>query len=199
MSETDAKKTNKNTGGFTVTEEIEHYSPFNLNAFKEWLSILLLAFCIVYLVNTYVIVNANVPTGSMIPTINPEEKIIASRFAYHTTSPERGDVVIFRYPDNEEILYVKRVIGLPGDEVLIKDGNVYINGVKLEEPYVKKETKGNFGPYEVPEGCYFMLGDNRNNSEDSRFWHNKFVSEEKILGKVVIKYNIIPPYVQKIK
>lgn len=193
---TDVKKTK---GDFTVTEEIEHYSWFNLQNFKEWLCILLLAFCVVYLINTYAIVNANVPTGSMIPTIDAGEKIISNRITYYMGSPQRGDIVIFHYPDNEEILYVKRVIGLPGDEVLIDDGKVYINGIKLEEPYVTSEYNGRYGPYQVPEDSYFMLGDNRAYSEDSRFWTNKFVKEEKILGKVFVKYSVFPPYVKKVK
>lgn len=70
----------------------------------------------------------------------------------------------------------------------IKDGNVYINGKLLEEPYIKEKAYGDFGPYEVPEGCYFMLGDNRNGSTDSRRWTNKYVKKEKILGKALFKY-----------
>ncbi|ADU74926.1 MAG TPA: signal peptidase I [Hungateiclostridium thermocellum] len=159
--------------------------------FKEivsWSLCLLGAFIIALLLTKYVIVNAYVPTGSMENTIMPGDRIIASRIHYYFSEPKRGDIVVFRYPDNEEVLYVKRIIGLPNETVEIKDGNVYINGKLLEEPYIKEKAYGDFGPYEVPEGCYFMLGDNRNGSTDSRRWTNKYVKKEKILGKALFKY-----------
>ena len=83
---------------------------------------------------------------------------------------------------------MKRVIGLPGETVEIKGGEVYIDGEVLEEPYLDVETIGDFGPYEVPEESYFMMGDNRNDSQDSRYWNNTFVKRNKILGKVYFTY-----------
>ena len=101
--------------------------------------------------------------------------------------PERGDIVIFRYPDNEEELYVKRVIGLPGETVDIRDGYIYIDGADtpLDEDYLKEDwtvATGNYH-FEVPEDSYLMLGDNRNDSWDARYWTNPYVREDKILGK----------------
>ena len=93
-------------------------------------------------------------------------------------------------------MYVKRIIGLPGDVVEVKNGEVYVNGEALEEDYIKETTEGFYGPYEVPEDCYFMMGDNRNNSLDSRYWDNKFVEEDKILGKVLLKYYKKPALVK---
>ena len=92
--------------------------------------------------------------------------------------------------DNEKVYYVKRVIGLPGETVEVKDGKVYINGsdTPLDEPYLPEPMEGSYGPYEVPEGCYFMMGDNRNNSLDARFWDNKFVAKNKIVAKVLFCY-----------
>lgn len=118
------------------------------------------------------------------------DRVIGLRFAYWFSEPERGDIVIFRYPDNEEKIYIKRVIGLPGETVEIIDGKVYIDGSEqpLQEDYVNGVPTGNYGPYVVPENSYFMLGDNRGNSEDSRFWTNKFVKKEKILAKAVVRY-----------
>jgi len=185
---------------FTIKEKKQHYNWVKFREIMDWLRILLLSFCVVYIFNTYIVVNANVPTGSMIPTIIPNEKILANRLAYTgDKSPQRGDIVIFHYPDNEEIIYVKRIIGISGDTIMIQDGQVYINDIKLVEPYIVSKPKGTYGPYEVPEGHYFMLGDNRNNSEDSRFWHNKYVEENKIIGKVMAKYGFSKPHISKIK
>ena len=146
------------------------------------------------LLRTYVFANAVVPTGSMLNTIQEKDRIIASRLAYNKDDPERYDVVIFNFPDDEEQIFVKRVIGLPGETVEIVNGVVYVtkvNGetVQLDDSFVTAcVPEGDFGPYAVPENSYFMLGDNRNSSKDSRFWNNPFVSKDKILGKVMFRY-----------
>lgn len=158
----------------------------------SWIKTIVFAFVLAIVINAFIIVNATVPTGSMENTIMPKDRIVAFRLSYLFQEPERGDIIVFKYPDDPEqkILYVKRVIGLPGDMVEIINGKVYINGSSepLEEPYLKEEPIGSYGPYVVPEGCYFMLGDNRNNSQDSRYWTNKFVEEDQILGKVFFRY-----------
>lgn len=93
-------------------------------------------------------------------------------------------------PDDESRLFIKRVIGLPGETVEIKDGKVYINdsSTPLDDSFIPEKMTGNYGPYKVPENCYFMLGDNRNNSNDSRFWKNKFVRFDQLVGKAVVRY-----------
>ena len=156
----------------------------------SWIKTILFALVLAFLINNFVIVNATVPTGSMENTIMPKDRIIALRLSYYWGSPERGDIAVFKYPDDESVLYVKRVIGLPGETVEVKDGRVYINGsdTPLADEYVKEEAYGNYGPYIVPEGCYFMMGDTRNESLASRFWVHKFVEEDKVLGKVYLKY-----------
>ncbi|MDD3393559.1 MAG: signal peptidase I [Anaerotignum sp.] len=156
----------------------------------SWIKTILLAVVLAGLVNTFLIVNAQVPTGSMETTIMTGDRIMALRTSYWLDEPQRGDVVVFRYPDDPEqkTLFVKRIIGVGGDVVKVENGSVYINGEVLNEPYLEVITQGNFGPFEVPEGCYFMMGDNRNSSLDSRFWDNKFVAPDKILGKVVFRY-----------
>lgn len=154
----------------------------------SWALYILGAVLFALFLTRFVIVNAFVPTGSMESTIMPKDRLIASRIHYLIGNPERGDIAVFRFPDDEEVLYVKRVIGLPGETVEIKDGTVYIDGNLLEEPYLKEKPIGDYGPYKVPEGSYFMLGDNRNNSKDSRKWNNKFVKKEKILGKTLFRY-----------
>jgi len=122
-------------------------------------------------------------------TIEVDDCILGLQLAYLFKEPERGDVVIFPYPDNPDIIYVKRVIGLPGETVEIKDGYVYIDGDPIEEPYLKEEMVGEYGPYVVPEDCYFMLGDNRNSSQDSRKWKNTYLKGEDIMAKVLFRYS----------
>lgn len=155
----------------------------------EWVLILALAVVAAMLINRYVIIKAEVPTGSMENTIEVDDCILGFKLAYVFNGPERGDVVIFPYPDNQEVIYVKRVIGLPGETVEIKNGAVYIDGMPIAESYLKEEMKGEYGPYVVPEGCYFMLGDNRNSSADSRKWANTFLKEEDIMAKVLFRYS----------
>ena len=156
----------------------------------SWLQILLAAACIAFVLNTFIIANSRVPSGSMENTIMTGDRIFGNRLAYVLGDPQRFDIVIFRYPDDESQLFIKRIIGLPGETVEITDGKVYIDGSEtpLDDSFTPETPTGNYGPYTVPENCYFMLGDNRNNSKDSRFWQNTFVERDAILGKAVLKY-----------
>lgn len=156
----------------------------------SWVKTIVFAVIFAMLINNFIIVNASVPTSSMESTIMPGDRIVAFRMSYVFSDPKRFDVVVFKFPDDEKKLFVKRIIGLPGETVEVKDGKVYINDELLEddEKYIKEEAFFNSGPYLVPEDKYFMMGDNRNMSEDSRFWKNTFLSREKILGKVIFKY-----------
>lgn len=154
-----------------------------------WVLTIALAVLAARVINKYVIIKAEVPTGSMEHTIEVDDCILGFQLAYLFNDPERGDIVIFPWPDNPEVTYVKRVIGLPGETVEIKNGAVYINGSAIDEPYLKEEMVGAYGPYVVPEGCYFMLGDNRNSSQDSRRWTNTFLDGEDIMAKVLFRYS----------
>ena len=91
---------------------------------------------------------------------------------------------------DDAALHIRRVIGLPGETVEIKDGKVYIDGSEtaLDDSFIPEKMQGSFGPYTVPDNCYFMLGDNRNDSKDSRFWKNTFVRFDQIVGKAVVRY-----------
>lgn len=157
----------------------------------EWVKIIVTAALIALFLTSCIIANSEVPSGSMENTIMTGDRVIGSRLAYKFSDPERGDIVIFHFPDDESIYYVKRIIGLPGDTVDIVDGHVYLNGSEepLDEPYIREpmipEEPMHF---EVPEDCYFMLGDNRNYSADSRKWQNKYVKREKIIAKVLFRY-----------
>lgn len=152
--------------------------------------LVIVVLAVVFILKNYVLINAVIPSGSMENTIMTGDRVFGNRLAYRFGEPERGDIVIFKYPDNEEELYIKRVIGLPGDKVEIRDGLVYLNdsAKPLEEPYLKETPVGDYGPYKVPEDGYFMLGDNRNWSKDSRFWENTYVTREEVLAKAVFRY-----------
>ena len=173
----------------------------------EYLMVVAIGALIAVFLTQVVIVNAVVPTGSMKDTISEGDRLIGLRLTYYFDSPERGDVVIFKCPEegaNYDKLFVKRVIGLPGETVKIEAGRVLIcteenpDGTPLPENYFSEipnfELAVNNSSYPVPEGCYFMLGDNINYSHDSRFWG--VVEEDRILAKVMFKYY---PSIQTIK
>lgn len=161
-----------------------------LKELLQWAGALIAAAALAIFINNVIIVNAEIPSGSMEDTIMPGDRVFGNRLAYVFNEPGRFDVIIFRYPDDESQLFIKRVIGLPGETIDIHDGNIYVNGSKvpLDDIDTKEPMQGSFGPYTVPEGCYFVMGDNRNNSKDSRYWNHTFVPEENILGKAVVKY-----------
>lgn len=158
----------------------------------SWIKTIVFAVALAVFINSVIIVNAKVPTGSMETTIMTDDRIVALRLSYLFAEPQRGDIVVFEYPDDitGKTLFIKRVIGLPGETVDIRDGRVYIDGSEepLSEDYVNGTPEEDFGPYEVPADSYFMLGDNRNRSMDSRYWTNTYVNRDKILGKAVFRY-----------
>ena len=159
----------------------------------SWVQVIVAAALIALFLTNFIIANSEIPTASMERTIMSNDRVIGSRLSYLFSDPERGDIVIFHYPDDPtgKTYYVKRVIGLPGDTIDIHDGGVYLNGsdTPLDEPYLWEEmlTRGNLH-YEVPEDCYFMLGDNRNDSRDSRYWINTYVEKDQIIAKVLFRY-----------
>lgn len=168
----------------------------------SWIKIFVVAVVIAFFINNVIIMNANVPSGSMKNTISEGDRMIGLRTAYWFSDPQRGDIVIFENPDYKENgsraddkYYVKRVIGMPGDKVVISNAKVYINDSKtpLNETYLPEEwtqVNGDEEPleYKVPKGCYFLMGDNRNNSSDARFWKNTYVKRSKIIAKAEFKY-----------
>ena len=120
------------------------------------------------------------------------DRIIGSRLSYIFEEPKRGDVIEFRFPDDESKLFTKRIIAIPGDIVDIREGKVYLNNsdIPLDEPYIKEPMINEQDMhFEVPDGAYFCMGDNRNNSFDSRYWNNTYVYRDKILAKVIVKYS----------
>lgn len=145
-----------------------------------------------FLLNTRVLYLAIIPSESMEPTIKVGNLVVGTRG--DNKSIERYDIAIFKSPDDESRTLIKRVIGLPGETIEIKNGHVYADGVKLKESFVN-ELSSDDGIYKVPKDCYFMMGDNRNHSKDSRFWKNKYVEKEKIITRA--RY-IVYPWPRKI-
>ena len=156
----------------------------------QWVAAIVAAVLIALAIDNFVIVNAQIPSGSMENTIMTGDRVIGNRFAYSFSDPQRFDIIIFRYPDDESQLFIKRIIGLPGETVEIRDGTIYLNGSDepLEDVQTKETMVGSFGPYTVPANSYFVMGDNRNDSKDSRYWTNTFVTKDEILGKAIFRY-----------
>lgn len=149
------------------------------------------AIAIIVLFSEVLMLN-KIPSGSMETTIMTGDLVVSTR--YDADEIERYDIVVFYFPDNPEEIYIKRVIGLPGETITVENGNVYADGVLLDDSFVNGEMdSSDDGIYEVPEGFYFMLGDNRNNSYDSRFWENPYVQLDDIIAKAKV---VIYPFSQ---
>ena len=135
-----------------------------------------------------------IPNGGMLPTFVPGDHIVVNKRAYGTAAPRRGDVIVFNYPKDETKLFVKRVIGIPGDVIEVRNQAIYLNGTVLTESYIQHtdthiqatDVRDNLGPVTVPPDSYFVLGDNREDSLDSRFWG--YVPKGKIMGKAEVIY-----------
>ncbi|KPV42990.1 hypothetical protein AN477_14815 [Alicyclobacillus ferrooxydans] len=144
------------------------------------------------ILSTWVIGFAYVPSASMVPAIQNPGHILLDHLATEWMPIYEGEVVVFHWPDNPTQIFVKRVIGLPGDTIVVKNGHVYRNGQELQEPYLHGlYTAGNYGPYHVPPGHYFMMGDNRNISDDSRDWVHKYVPRSFIIARA--DFEVWPP------
>lgn len=155
----------------------------------KWLLIPAAALLAAILLNTLCMICAIVPSTSMENTVEKDALIFANRLAYIKNPPERGDVILFYHEELGTSLIMKRIIGLPGETVEVRSGQIYINEVPLSEPYITGNTS-EFSPVTVPENHYFVLGDNREYSHDARFWEDPFVSIEEIRARVV--FTLLP-------
>jgi signal peptidase I len=140
----------------------------------EWVAVIVLALGAALLLRTFVVQTFYIPSASMTPTLQIDDRVIVDKLSYRFHDPHRKDLVVFTTPNNVSKQFkdlVKRVIGLPRDRVEAHDGHVYVNGQQLDEPYLEKgTTTKDFGPITVPPGQYWVMGDNRGFSEDSRFF-----------------------------
>ena len=175
---------------------------------REYAESIVIAIVMALIIKTFVVQAFKIPSGSMIPTLKIGDHILVNKFSYGTKlpftdriiipmkGPSQGDIIVFKYPEDENKDFIKRVIGLPGDTVEIKDKKVHINGKPIEESYPIHgdkmvypsglQPRDNFGPITVPQGSYFVMGDNRDFSLDSRYWG--FVKLNKIKGRAFIVY-----------
>ena len=152
---------------------------------KEWMLCIVIAIIIAVVINKFVIYKVKIPTKSMEPTISIGDQLLVKRI-YNYDKIKRGDILVFYSRENESN-YIKRVVGLPGDKVEIKNGVVYVNEELQIENYVSDLDVNDSAIYEVPQGSYFFLGDNRPNSDDSTEWDNPFVDKKDISAKAFIK------------
>ncbi len=141
---------------------------------------------VLFLAINFVSARIRVDGSSMEPAFHDGDYVVVNRLAYRLGAIQRGDVIVFPPPQNKEVDYIKRVIGLPGDHVSILDGTVYLNNHAISEPYLVEKPMGNYAERVVPEGSVFVMGDNRNHSEDSRVWG--FLSIDTIIGKAIFRY-----------
>lgn len=200
-------------------EEIEEKRSIRKKSrLREYVEAILIALALALFIRTFVVQAFKIPSGSMIPTLDVGDHILVNKFSYGLNifresyfglkfpnkdiniisykKPKRGDIVVFKYPEDESRDFIKRVVGVEGDSVEIKNKMVYINGVSLNEPYtIHRDTsiipgelspRDNFGPIKVPKDSIFVMGDNRDGSHDSRFWG--FVNIKKVKGKAFIIY-----------
>jgi signal peptidase I len=205
-----------------VTDQLPEDKPAQRSSGRrlvvEYGLILIVALAIAFLLQAFVVKPYRIPSPSMVPTLDPGDRVLVARFWYRFTSPGRGDIVVFNWPPAAYIkerggwtgphyVFIKRLIGLPGDVLSLRNGAVYVNGVKLNEPYVAKLPDGQPAPtqpgtpiagstlrrpwsleqpYKVPPGSYFMMGDNRTNSDDSRDWGPITMTD--VIGKAFFVY-----------
>lgn len=178
------------------------------SVFREYFEAICIAILLALFIRTFVVQAFKIPSGSMLPTLLIGDHLLVNKFIYGLRipfsgkvlvpykNPARGDVVVFRYPKDKSIDYIKRVVGTPGDTVEIRTKKLFINGEQVQDAHAHISTpavlnaasspRDNYGPVLVPDGRVFVMGDNRDNSYDSRFWG--FVDQKDILGKAFILY-----------
>jgi signal peptidase I len=178
------------------------------STFREYTEAIIIAILLALFIRTFVIQAFKIPSGSMLPTLQIGDHLLVNKFIYGIRvpftgktlvpikDPKHGDIIVFRYPKDRSTDYIKRVVGVSGDKVLIKNKKLFINDRAVEDPHAhftspiilpaSTNPKDNFGPISVPQGKLFVMGDNRDNSSDSRFWG--YVDSTDVLGKALIIY-----------
>lgn len=186
----------------------KHHTTTPKSTFREYTEAIIIALVLAFFIRTFIIQAFKIPSGSMLPTLLIGDHLLVNKFIYGIKvpftgtvlipidTPERNDVIVFRYPQDPKLDYIKRVIAIGGDTIESRDKVLYVNGKPFDDKYGvrmddsiadgTRSPRDNFGPIVVPEGKVFVMGDNRDNSYDSRFWG--FVDQKAILGKALIIY-----------
>ncbi len=155
---------------------------------KDWAISILIALVIAFVIRYFIVELYLVDGPSMRPTLQSAERLVVNKFIYRFRAPERGEILVFRYPKDPSRDFIKRVIAVPGDTIEIKDGRVFVNQQLMNEPYILSKTRGDYPLTTIPEDHIFVMGDNRNNSEDSRFADVGFVPYELVKGKAMMVF-----------
>ena len=153
---------------------------------RDWVVSIGAAVLIALMIRTFIVELYVVDGPSMKPTLQHDERLVVNKFIYYVRDPNKGEIIVFRYPSDTSRDFIKRVIATAGDTIEIKDGRVYVNDQLQREDYILEKTKGEYSKATVPEGTVFVMGDNRNNSEDSRFSDVGFVPLDLVKGKAVL-------------
>jgi len=156
-----------------------------LKIVKDWVLPVVIAIIVALLMKKFVLYTVYIPSESMVPTLNVDDRLIVTK-VHNVDKLKRGDIIVFESKEFNDT-FIKRLIGLPGDEIKISNGEVSVNGEKIQEDYVKNNDLDYKGSFKVPDGKYFFLGDNRSNSMDSRYWSNPYISGKYIQGKAQFK------------
>jgi len=160
---------------------------------REYIEALIISVVLAFFIITFIAQSFLVDGSSMEPSFHDGQRLMVEKVSYRFSAPRRGDVVVFKYPGDQRRKFIKRLIGIPGDEIFIKNGFLHVNGVRMEEDFINGPTYGaysapSYGPVQVPEGHYFMLGDNRRNSDDSRYPDVGFVPKKNLVGRALFLY-----------
>jgi signal peptidase I len=173
-------------------QDSNHPAPSNHNSlWVEGLKTVGLSLVFAFGIRTLVAEPRYVASGSMLPTLEINDRLMVDKLSYHWSNPERGDIIVFAPTEalkrqNLRDTFIKRLIGLPGEKVQIKGGRVYINNQLLPEKYINEKLVYQWGPVTIPDNSYLVMGDNRDNSYDGRYWG--FVPRQNIIGKAVVRF-----------
>lgn len=159
----------------------------SLREIREWAQTIIIAVVLALLIRSYLFEIILVDGSSMVPTLYDRDRVFVNKITYLIDKPKHGDIVIFKTPEDNKSNYVKRLIGLPGDRIKIENGVVFLNNEPLDEPYIAAPPFNDYAEVTVPEDTFFALGDNRNDSKDSRDIHVGFVSMENLVGKAALR------------